>query len=156
MQKSRRTVLAGAAAALVLGLGGGAAASVASAAGTPVAADPLPSTENAPPDLFQRTELFFGTGIPSGGEVTPEEFQNFVDKEVTPAFPEGLSKLTAEGQWRGASGEIVKERTYLMILLYPVSDRAKNGEIEEIRDDYKRFFDQESVLRADSVQRVSF
>jgi hypothetical protein len=49
-----------------------------------------------------------------------------------------------------------KEDSYLLILLYPRDDRDANAEIEEIRADYKDQFDQESVLRADSTDRVSF
>jgi hypothetical protein len=43
-----------------------------------------------------------------------------------------------------------------VILLYPIDDRAANKEIEAIRKDYRRLFQQESVLRADSTDRVSF
>jgi hypothetical protein len=49
-----------------------------------------------------------------------------------------------------------KEDSYVLIILYPFSDRDANRELEEIRTDYKDQFDQQSVLRADSVQRVSF
>jgi hypothetical protein len=37
-----------------------------------------------------------------------------------------------------------------LILLYPVGERRDSSEkIEQIREQYKRMFDQESVLRAD-------
>ncbi|QWF82438.1 DUF3574 domain-containing protein [Amycolatopsis sp. CA-230715] len=147
MEKSRRTASA-AAAALVIGLGGGVASASATAqpATEPAAAVGTPS---------KRTELYFGTEKPTGGVVTPEDFENFVDKEITPAFPDGLTKFTATGQWkRGA--EIVKETTYVVVLFYPLGNRKADGEIEEIRADYKKFFDQDSVARADDTQRVSF
>lgn len=83
--------------------------------------------------------------------ISPAEFELFLDKEVTPAFPDGLTWLEAHGQWMGG-----KEDSYQLILLYPYSNRKANREIEEIRGDYKRLFQQESVLRADSVEKVSF
>jgi Protein of unknown function (DUF3574) len=140
-----KPVLAAITAATLLGVGAASAAEAPAAPGAPQTGQ-----------LYERTELYFGSGKPDGGEVTPEEFDTFVDKEITPAFPDGLTRLTGEGQWRGSSGEVVKERSYVIILLYPVTDHGAQGEIEEIRQDYKRFFDQESVLRADSMQRVSF
>ena len=94
---------------------------------------------------------YFGGSRPDGGQVTPAEFELFLDKEVTPVFPDGLTWLSAHGQWAGG-----KEESYQLILLYPRDKAGANREIEEIRSDYKAQFDQESVLRADSADRVSF
>lgn len=106
-------------------------------------------------ELFSRTELFFGLSRANGPDVTEEEFQNFVDTEVTPRFPDGLTLLSGKGQFKNSSGTIVQEGSKLLILLYafnPESHRA----IESIRDEYKNAFQQESVLRTDEQQCVSF
>jgi hypothetical protein len=137
---SRRTAIASITAALLLGL---------TAAGTSTAAPSGPS--HSPGEPYKRTELYFGGSLQDGTPITPAEFELFLDKEVTPAFPDGLTWIEAHGQWMGG-----KEESYLLILLYPYSDRDANREIEEIRTDYKAQFDQESVLRADSSDRVSF
>ncbi|WP_442785347.1 DUF3574 domain-containing protein [Amycolatopsis sp. H20-H5] len=50
----------------------------------------------------------------------------------------------------------MRERSHVVIVLYPFTGKQANGEIEAIRADYKRLFAQESVLRADSVEKVSF
>ena len=105
---------------------------------------------------FYRTELYFGSERPDGSEVTEEQLERFVDDEVTPKFPDGLTLLTGEGQFRDSSGEIVEEHSYVLILLYPPNDKEANDEIEEIREDYKRAFEQESVLRVDDLDEVSF
>jgi Protein of unknown function (DUF3574) len=136
---TRRIAIMGTAAALVLGL---------TAAGT---ATSDTGQGGSPGDPYKRTELYFGGSRPDGSVITPAEFELFLDKEVTPAFPDGLTWLEAHGQWMGG-----KEDSYLLILLYPFGDRGANREIEEIRTDYKEQFDQESVLRADSTDRVSF
>jgi hypothetical protein len=44
-------------------------------------------------NLWNRTELYFGSGKPDGSSVTEKEFRAFVDKEVTPRFPDGLTLL---------------------------------------------------------------
>jgi hypothetical protein len=114
-------------------------------------ADSAAPTAASPGEPYKRTELYFGGNLQDGTPITPAEFELFLDKEVTPAFPDGLTWLEAHGQWMGG-----KEDSYLLILLYPLSDRGANREIEEIRSDYKAQFDQQSVLRADSTDKVSF
>ena len=106
-------------------------------------------------ETFLRTELYFGSEKP-GPDVTNKQFDRFADREVTPRFPDGLSLLTGYGQFKGSDGEIVQERSFVLILLYPPGDEEANREIEEIRSAYERDFDQESVLRVDSRERVSF
>ncbi len=152
MSVSRRTMAAVAAAA-VLGLGGGAAVSSASAASGTVN---VTAAQASPGEIWKRTELFFGTGKPDGGEVSEKEFAAFSDQEITPAFPDGFTRLDGNGQWRGGSGSIVREHSHVIVVLYPFADKAANGRIETIRTDYKKKFQQESVLRTDSVEKVSF
>lgn len=118
-------------------------------------------TEDAAPalyggDLWRRTELYFGTEQSDGTPVTEAEFAQFVDDVITPRFPDGLTLLTGYGQFRNAEAVIIEEQSFVLILLYPRDDKEANGEIEEIRALYKDAFEQESVLRVDSVGRVSF
>ncbi|MDG9718104.1 DUF3574 domain-containing protein [Streptomyces sp. DH24] len=123
---------------------------------TPAAAvsDAVPA-RGAP---YVETQLFFGTERPDGGPaVTDEEFTAFVDQEVTPDFPAGLTVQTGRGQWRDAHGRIEKERSYELVLLYPVAQaRASDRKIEEIRRAYEKTFGQESVARVDIRTRVDF
>lgn len=106
--------------------------------------------------VWAKTELYFGTQKPDGTEVTDEEFNQFLDDIITPRFPDGLTLLTGDGQFRNSQGIIIQEKSYLLILLYPREDRTASPEIEEIRDLYEETFQQESVLRVDSFARVSF
>ena len=107
---------------------------------------------------FARTELFFGTAKPDG-VVTDEEFSEFLDRIITPRFPDGLTLLKGDGQFRGEDGVIVKEESFVLILLYPLEDfRESSRKINAIRERYKDEFQQESVLRVDDpyAVRVSF
>lgn len=106
-------------------------------------------------EVFNRTELYFGSDKP-GPDVTRSQFNEFVDDEVTPRFPDGLTQLTGYGRFRGSSGKIVQEKSFVLILLYPTDDKRANGEIQDLRKEYKSDFKQESVLRVDSRERVSF
>ncbi|EMD22689.1 DUF3574 domain-containing protein [Amycolatopsis azurea] len=155
---SRRTALAVFAAA-ALGLGGGVAASaVPSASAAPATPQAVEAAglQASPGELWKRTELYFGTTKPGGGELTDAEFTAFTDQVVTPRFPDGFTELTGRGQWRGSDGVISREKSKVIVVVYPFGDRDANREIEEIRTAYKAAFAQESVLRTDSVEKVSF
>ena len=105
--------------------------------------------------LWLRTELFFGTDKPDGTAVSAAEWEAFVDAEITPRFPEGLTVLEAAGQWQEADGDIIEERSKVVLLLYPQEAREEShAEIEAIRAAYERRFGQEAVLRADEPRPV--
>ena len=110
-------------------------------------------------DRFARTELYFGTARSDNQPpVSEAEFQNFLDNNITPAFPDGLTLLKGLGQFRGANDVAIEETSFLVILLYPAEARRESSEkIEQIRKDYKEAYQQESVLRSDfCCERVGF
>ena len=82
----------------------------------PVIRRSIPRTGRAGHLAFVRTELYFGTAKPDG-VVSEEQFKEFIDEYVTPRFPDGLTVLKGDGQFRGESGVIVKEQSYVLILL---------------------------------------
>lgn len=151
-----RTRVAVASAALLLAAGAPTAyATLADDSSTGTTKTVVAPTRGAP---YVETSLFFGTERPDGGPaVTDEQFMAFVDREVTPSFPDGLTVRQGRGQWRDASGAIEKERSYELILLYPVAAaRTNDPKIEEIRSDYRKAFAQEAVARVDDRTRVDF
>jgi hypothetical protein len=92
--------------------------------------------------------VYFGTEMPSG-HVTLEAWSQFLSEMVTPRFPEGLSSWQVSGQWRSASGEVIREPSYVMSLVHP-DDAAPSKAIQEIIASYKTRFQQEAVLRVKS------
>jgi hypothetical protein len=136
-----------------------AAAQAAAQLGTrPVMRRPIPAAALRGSIDFARTELFFGTAKPEG-VVTDEEFADFVDRVITPRFPDGLTLLKGVGQFSGEDDIIIKEDSFVLILLYPIEDfRESSRKINVIRERYKDQFQQESVLRVDDpfAVRVSF
>jgi len=107
-------------------------------------------------EIWAKTELYFGTSRPNGPPVSDEKFNRFLDQQVTPRFPDGLTLLTGSGQFRNSGGVIIQEKSKLLILLYPLTDTDASNRIEAIREVYKLMFQQESVLRVDSRAGVSF
>jgi hypothetical protein len=104
---------------------------------------------------FARTERFFGLRKPNGTEVKNAEFQQFLDRGVTPRFPDGFTVISGQGQFKDASGAILKERSKLLILLYPISATSSQP-IEQIRKAYVTAFQQQSVLRTDNLSCAAF
>jgi Protein of unknown function (DUF3574) len=103
-----------------------------------------------------RTELFLGRAKPDGTTVTDAELQRFLDDEVAPRFPDGLTVLSGSGIFRGADGAVRHEGTSVLILLYPEGQRGSSRRIEEIRERYATTFRQESILRVDDTAVADF
>lgn len=102
-------------------------------------------------EAWAQAELYFGTTQDDGYPYSDEEFLNFLDTEVTPRFPAGLTLLTGLGQWQSDEGNSSQERSQVLIILYPPDPSgATSTLLEEIRDEYEQQFNQQSVLRADT------
>ena len=101
-----------------------------------------------------RHELVFGTARAHAAPLGEDEWQSFLNSVVTPRFPDGLTVLNALGQWRGEGG-LTKEQSRILVIWHDRSP-GRDADIEAIRAAYKARFDQESVLRIDSVSCVSF
>ncbi len=112
-------------------------------------------TCSAPARTMARLEMLFGTARSHGSPISDEEWRSFLDTEVTPRFPAGLTVLRGPGQWRGENGRLTREESKILVIWYEPSNSAESG-IEAIRAAYKARFDQESVMRVDSVSCVSF
>ncbi len=108
-----------------------------------------PATSEIQTNIQIQDELYFGRNRP-GGVVSEEQFQNFLRTVITPRFPDGLTVINANGQFRGSKGIITREPTKIVVLIYPYS-RKNTQAIQEIINKYKQQFQQESVLRVTSV-----
>ena len=126
--------------------------------GPPAHADagPTPAIScQANATLMSRLELLFGMSRRDAPPVSDEEWQSFVDQEVTPRFPDGLTVVQGYGQWRNSKGVIAKENSRVLMIWYePKADSDER--IEAIRKAYRTRFNQESVMRVDSMSCVSF
>jgi len=105
--------------------------------------------------VLVRDVLYFGRNRPDGGVVTDADWLAFVDTVVTSRFPEGLSITEAVGQWRGASGEVERERANILTIFHS-GNEAKRQAIADVVAEYRRRFRQEAVLRERSRACVHF
>ncbi|MBK1837722.1 DUF3574 domain-containing protein [Azospirillum sp. YIM B02556] len=101
-------------------------------------------------------QLFFGRNIGNQLGVSDRDWADFLDGEVTPRFPNGLTVTDASGHWRDAqTGRLVREPSKILTLLAD-GDPATLGLIREIVEMYKERFHQQSVGLAIRPVCVSF
>jgi hypothetical protein len=102
-----------------------------------------------------RVELLFGLGTRDGGTISDADWAAFLDAEVTPRFPAGLTVFSAYGQWRGETGPLTKEASRVLLVWYAPAPDSEH-KIEAIRAAYRERFSQDSVMRVDGRSCVSF
>ncbi len=100
-------------------------------------------------------ELVFGRNDGDRLAVSDEDWRRFIDEVVTPRYPDGLSVMDIQGQWRAPGGLLVREPSKIIYLVLDggPDDPAK---IANIRDSYKQRFHQKSVLLVSQKACVSF
>lgn len=104
------------------------------------------------------TQLYFDLGpadTPQKG-LSEADWRKFLDKEVTPRFPAGLSVLDVYGQWQGKDQKAPeRDRSKMLIVDYP-NTAENNQRIEAIRSAWKRQTGEQSVLKVTRRADVSF
>ncbi len=115
-----------------------------------------------------RSELYFGVGeessVEAGGpadrpqteRIGEAQWRAFLDKEVTPRFPDGLTVFDAYGQWlfRGAA-EPNRLATKVLVILHEDTPQRRD-DIEAIRLAWKQATGHQSVLWSRQAVEVSF
>lgn len=105
-----------------------------------------------------RSELYFSVGTEGQPRTQVDEAQwrSFLDREVTPRFPDGLTVFDGYGQWlfRGAAGP-ERQRAKVLVVLHEDTP-ARSADIETIRAAWKRASGHQSVLWSRQRADVSF
>ncbi|HSZ17403.1 MAG TPA: DUF3574 domain-containing protein [Terracidiphilus sp.] len=104
------------------------------------------------------TRLYFGLGPSDRPEkgISEAQWRDFLDKQVTPRFPSGLSVVEVYGQWQGKN-QPAPERLRSKMLLIDYPDTQENRDkIEAIRAAWKQQTGDQSVLRVTGPVDVSF
>jgi hypothetical protein len=100
--------------------------------------------------------MYFGRNIGGALGVSDVDWSAFVDAEVTPRFPEGLTIEDANGQWRDSeTGAIVHEPSKVLTL-FLANEGADRIKLRAIAEAYKRRFRQQAVALVVEHSCVSF
>ena len=103
-------------------------------------------------DAWQEYKVFCGMSSQSG-EVSEKAWEDFCNKHVSAAFPDGYTVIDATGYWRSASAGTEKERSKIILILAPADARSK---VLSVADQYRRQFAQEVVLISTSEVKTDF
>lgn len=104
------------------------------------------------------TRLYFGLGDADHPEkgIGEAEWREFLDKQVTPRFPAGLSVVDVYGQWQGKQEPAPERlRSKMLVIDYP-DTRENRDKIEAIRAAWKQKTGDQSVLRVTQPADISF
>lgn len=104
---------------------------------------------------LRTAQLFFGRNVAGQPQVSEGDFRKFVDEELTPRFPDGLTVLDGGGQWRGPENKLIREASKVVLIVLPKSGDP-GQRIEAVRNAYKARFNQDSVLLITQASCVSF
>lgn len=94
----------------------------------------------------REARLYLGRNIAGQPGVSEEAFRAFLDAEVTPRFPDGLTVLDAEGRWRAETGRVEREASKVVVLVLPEPTIDVDARLAAVRAAYRRAFQQEAVL----------
>ena len=108
------------------------------------------------------TRLYFGLGPADpdpahpGQGVSEARWHEFLDREVTPRFPDGLSVFDVYGQWQGKNQTTPERlRSKCLVIDYP-DTQTNRDKIEAIRAAWKKMTGDQSVMRVTQPADVSF
>lgn len=90
-------------------------------------------------------ELLFGRKIGDRIGVGEAAFRRFVDEEVTPRFPDGLTVLDASGQYRDTARAVLVREPSKLVLIALKDEPDGRARLAAIAERYKTRFNQQSV-----------
>jgi len=125
-----------------------------------VADAPAPQGDPARPESARwlRSELYFAIGPLDApdDDIREIRWRAFLDREVTPRFPDGLTVLDAYGQWRSRPADATSRLRSKVLVILCEDTAANRGAIDAIRTAYKAATRDKSVLLTTERVDVSF
>ena len=90
-------------------------------------------------------QLLFGRDVGGRRVVGESDWRRFVDREITPRFPDGLTELDASGQWRDPATRTVSREASKVVVIAFRPDAGVQERLTAIAEAYKQRFRQKSV-----------
>lgn len=103
-----------------------------------------PQTCSPGQEAMLTAELLFGRKIGDRLGVSEAAFRRFIDEEVTPRFPDGLTVLNASGQYRDADSRLIREPSKLLLIALKDEPEGR-ARLAAVAQAYKTRFHQQSV-----------
>jgi hypothetical protein len=95
---------------------------------------------SAPQKPMLDIELLLGRG-----KASDARWRQFLAREVTPRFPDGLTLYETTGQWRDPARNIIVREKSRVLRIIIAADEPANDKIAAVAEAYKKQFAQKSV-----------
>lgn len=93
--------------------------------------------------LVWTAQIFLGGKAP--GRISDRDLRAFVDQEVTPRFPDGVTVVDGGGQWKGDDNQLIREAAKVVLIVLPPR-RDAQAQVDAVRAAYRARFRQETVV----------
>lgn len=104
---------------------------------------PRPQACPAGQTPLRTAQLFLSAKAPA--KLDERDLRRFVDQEVTPRFPDGVTIVNGGGKWKGSENRLIREADKVVLLVLPASG-AGPTQVEAVRTAYRTRFKQEPVV----------
>lgn len=109
---------------------------------------------------WARSELYFGVGNEADpadpSNIDEARWRAFLDREVTPRFPDGLTVFDAYGQWLFRGRDAPERLNSKVLVILHEDTPQRSADIEAIRLAWKQATGHQSVLWSRHAVDVSF
>lgn len=106
-------------------------------------------------EWLKTAQLFLGRRTEGSGAVSDADLRRFVDQQITPKFPDGLTVLDGGRQWQGPESTLIREAVKVVLIVLPSKGDAA-ARIEAVRGAYKAQFHQDSAMLVTQGACVAF
>lgn len=91
---------------------------------------------------LQTAQFFLGAKAATPND---RDISRFVDQEVTPRFPDGVTVVDGGGQWKGSENRMIREASKVVLIVLPTTADGPTR-VEAVRTAYRTRFKQEPVV----------
>jgi hypothetical protein len=90
-------------------------------------------------------ELFMGRDIDGGGRVSDADWNSYVADSLARYFPDGFTVIDGEGQWRDPATGVISHEDMKYVMVAATDNAITHNRLDQVVQDYKRRFRQQSV-----------
>ena len=93
---------------------------------------------------LRTAQLFLGRQA-AGAPIAAWDLQRFVEQEITPRFPDGVTVVDGGDQWKGSENKMIREASKVVLVVLPASGDTHH-KVEAVRVAYRTKFKQNPVV----------
>jgi hypothetical protein len=92
---------------------------------------------------LRTAQLFLGAK--NARTLSDRDLRRFVEQEVTPRFPDGVTVVDGGDQWKGSENKMIREASKVVLVVLPASGDT-HRKVEAVRTAYRAKFKQNPVV----------